>query len=160
MSKGKDRDALGAAAENWVEGRLTRAGATCIRPSLDRAGYDLTCYFSGASGPDASGAWPASQAFRAALPTEPSFTVLLQVKASEELARNPPRVKLDNLQRFIDWPNPAFFLVLEYAKKAEEPRTGYLLHFDQQRLARALERLWKLSEKDAQSIHKIKERLL
>lgn len=154
VARGKDQDSLGTAAEDWVGTRLTRAGVLCMRPMHDRAGYDLTCHFPAAGHePSSETAWE-SQGLRASLPYQSDFSVLLQVKASESLTKNPPRVKLDNLRRFVEWPNPAFFLVLEYAKGDEEPRGGYLLHFDKQRVTATLEHLWKLDDKSGQTLHK------
>ncbi|AKU93223.1 hypothetical protein AKJ08_3610 [Vulgatibacter incomptus] len=141
-------DMIGAVGESFFGLLLDRAGIVWNRVQRDRAGWDFVCHLTSQTGEPCSG-----QAITLANAISPSLSVLFQVKASENLRVHPPRVKLSNLRHFLDWPNPAFFALLDF-HGSDAPTSCHLIHFDKHWVEKTIKRFWDLEPDQVNSLHK------
>lgn len=131
----QNRRDVGEMGEKLLEQWCAQVGITANRASRDRAGWDYLLEFPPAPPSDAR-----------PLDHQPRpLQTFVQVKATDQRRRS-WSVKLDNWWRLVTTASPAFFLILEFAKKSV-CQGAYLVHVDATRTRAVLECLRRFGER-------------
>ncbi|KYG85532.1 hypothetical protein AWW67_14215 [Roseivirga seohaensis] len=137
-----DRD-LGQLGESELERLCHHLGVSPNKAKYDKTGWDFLLEF------------PFNTQYEAPHDQAPITTrCLVQVKSTDLNEKN-CQVKVSNLKRFLEFPDPAFFVFMHYNGK-ENVQEIYVVHFGRPLIEKTLKKLRKLSLKPLVKLHKTK----
>ena len=137
-----DRD-LGPLGESELERLCHNLGASPNKAKYDKTGWDFILEF------------PFITQYEAPHDQAPITTrCLVQVKSTDLNEKN-CQVKVSNLKRFLESPDPAFFVFMHFNGE-ENVQEIYLVHFGRSLIEKTLKKLRKLSLTPLVKLHKTK----
>jgi len=131
----QDNMKIGDAAEDLLTYWASQAGINVIAPQRDRTGWDREFEFPVDDCDE-------GQELLDRRP--PEMICRIQVKATRNTHKRREPIKLDNWARFVNWPIPCFFVIIEYGA-GPDPTAAYLVHVGRDWIEKILRRLRQLA---------------
>ncbi len=134
---------LGEMAQATLKNWAAQVSITANNSTSDREGWDFLLQFP----PE-----PPTPGVPLDLRTT-RIECFVQVKGIGTSTRQRKSVELSNWDKLVGSPLPAFFLVVEFGTE-EVPQNAYLIHVNEEWIARVLKRLRELPESERESLNK------
>lgn len=144
-------EAVGRIGERWLETELERTGYVVNRVGDDRAGWDFVVE----SPPEAAGdAPPSAPLHRPVFPLRARIQVKTRRDRSQAGKGRSVDVRLSNLLRLAETPDPAFVVVVELDH--DTPARVFVVHIDGPLVRSVLEQRWHVENRPGKTLHRSK----